>query len=72
MPVERCLVKETIVSDTNWIDDAMYNCNDNKDTVLPVNTRTFIGVTNINKRGNKLGKTQISRSNSNYVKKKMC
>jgi hypothetical protein len=53
MPVERCLVKETIVSDTNWIDDAMYNCNDNKDTVLPVNTRTFIGVTNINKRGNR-------------------
>lgn len=66
MPVKGSLVEETVIFDTDRVDDTVDNGNDDENTVLPVNTRAIVGVADVDNRSNKLGKTEISRGNSDY------
>lgn len=66
MPVKGSLIKETVIFDADRVNDTVDNGNDDENTVLPINTRAIVGVANVNDRSNELGKTEISRGNSDY------
>lgn len=67
MPVEWCLIEKAIVFDTDRVDDAMNDSNDNKDAVLPVNAGIVVGIANVDDGSNELRKTEISWGDGNYI-----